>query len=74
MPHPKSSGQHSDRQARCAATLEAALRRPGVREMMQVYRNWQQADQGLDAYRTGTTLMPDTTTADRAVTGRRYER
>ena len=55
MPHPKSSDQHSDRQARCAATLEEALRRPGVREMMQVYRNWQQADQGLDAYRTVTT-------------------
>ena len=31
--------------------LEAALARPGVREVMEVYQNWQKADSGLDAYR-----------------------
>ena len=71
MPHPKSSGQHSERRARCAAMLEEALRRPGVREMMRVYRNWQRADQGLDAYRTVTTGTPDTTTSDRVGSGKR---
>ncbi len=74
MAHPKSGGQQSDRQVRCATALEEALRRPGVREMMQVYRHWQQADQGLDAYRAATTEMPDTTTADRAVPASRYKR
>lgn len=71
MSHPRSSGQHLDRAARCAAMLEEALRRPGVREMMQVYRNWQRADQGLDAYRTVTTGTPDTTTSDRVGSGKR---
>lgn len=66
MSEPKSSGQHSDRQAECASMLEEALRRPGVREMMQVYRNWQQADQGFDAYRSIDSETPDTATADRA--------
>ena len=74
MPHSKSSGQHSDRQAQCAAMLEEALRRPGMHEMMQVYRNWQRADQGLDAYRTVTTGTPDTTTTDRTGTGMRGSR
>lgn len=74
MSDPKSSDQHSDRQAECASMLEEALRRPGVREMMQVYRNWQQADQGLDAYRAATAGRPDTTTSDRAMTASRFER
>ena len=34
--------------------LGAALARPGVREVMEVYRNWQKADSGLDAYRAAT--------------------
>ncbi len=34
--------------------LEAALARPGVRDVMEVYRGWQEKDQGLDAYRSAT--------------------
>ena len=34
--------------------LEATLARPGVREVMDVYRGWQEKDRGLDAYRSAT--------------------
>ena len=34
-----------------AEMLEAALARPGVREMMEVYGNSQEMDRGLDSYR-----------------------
>ena len=37
-----------------AEMLEAALARPGVREMMKVYGGWQEKDQGLDVYRSAT--------------------
>ena len=30
--------------------LKAALARPGVREVMQVYGGWQEKDRELDAY------------------------
>ena len=46
--------------------LETALARPGVREVMAVYQNWQKADSGLDAY-WATKKEPLTiTTTDRA--------
>ena len=41
----------SSREQEHAAMLKAALARPGVREVMQVYGGWQDKDQGLDAYR-----------------------
>ena len=31
--------------------LEAALARPGVREVMEVFGNWQDQDRRLDAFR-----------------------
>ena len=34
--------------------LEAALARPGVREMMKVYGGWQEREQVLDVYRSAT--------------------
>ena len=34
--------------------LDAALAPPGVREVMDVYRGWQEKDRGLDAYRSAT--------------------
>lgn len=37
-----------------AEMLEAALARPGVREVMRVYGGWQEKDQGLDVYRLAT--------------------
>ena len=37
-----------------AEMLEAALARPGIREIMKVYGGWQEKDQGLDVYRSAT--------------------
>ena len=34
--------------------LEAALARPGVREIMKVYGGWQEREQVLDVYRSAT--------------------
>ncbi len=48
----KRSG--SRREQDHAAMLEAAMARPGVREVMQVYGGWQGKDRGLDAYRAAT--------------------
>ena len=47
------------------AMLETALARPGVREFMEVYQDWQKADRGLDAYRSATKEPLITTTTDR---------
>ena len=48
------------------AMLEVALARPGVREVMEVYRNWQEADSGLDAYRAATKEPRRTMTTNHA--------
>ena len=37
-----------------ATMLEEALKRPGIREVMEVYESWQRADKGLDSYRLAT--------------------
>ena len=51
----------SRREREHAEMLEAALARPGVREVMDVYRGWQEKDRGLDAYRSVLTWnSPDT--------------
>ena len=49
----RRSDTHREREH--AALLEAALARPGVREVMDVYRGWQAKDRELDAYRSATT-------------------
>ena len=43
--------------------LQAALARPGIRELMEVYRIWLERDQELNTYRSVTKEFP------RAVTG-----
>ena len=48
------------------AMLKEALARPGVREVMKVYGDWQQADKGLDAYRTASKERRVVTTTDHA--------
>ena len=58
--------KQSNREAVHAAMLKEALRRPGVREVMEVYRDWQQADKGLDSYRAATKQPSITTTTDHA--------
>ena len=47
-----------------AEMLEAALARPGVREIMQVYGGWQEKDQGLDVYRSATKKPERVTTTN----------
>ena len=44
----------SDREQQHSDILEAALARPGVREVMIVYGSWLVRDRGLDAYRSAT--------------------
>ncbi len=41
----------SSRERERAVMLEDALARPGVREVMRAYQNYQEADRGLDPYR-----------------------
>ena len=48
------------------AMLKEALARPGVREVMKVYGDWQQADKGLDAYRAASKEGRVVTTTDHA--------
>ena len=56
----------SDREKKSAALLKEALDRPGVREAMEVYREWQRADRGMDAYRAATKVPYITMTTDHA--------
>ena len=42
----RRSGSRREREH--AEMLEAALARPGIREVMYVYRGWQEKDRGLD--------------------------
>ena len=46
---------HADRAKEHAEMLEAALARPGVHELMEVYGNWLEKDQGLNVHRSATT-------------------
>ena len=48
---------------------EAALARPGVREVMDVYRGWQEKDRGLDAYRSAMKAPGHVTTTDSSKAG-----
>ena len=56
----------SGREKKRAALLKEALDRPGVYEAMKVYRDWQRADRGLDAYRAATRERYVITTTDHA--------
>ena len=63
----KRSG--SGRERDHAEMLEAALARPGVREVMKVYGGWQEKDRGLDAYRSATKTPGRVTTTDSSKAG-----
>ena len=58
--------KQSTREAVHAAMLKEALQRPGVREAMEVYQDWQRADNGPDSYRATTKQLWITTTTDHA--------
>ena len=44
----------TDRERAHEDMLNEALKRPGVREVMEVYDSWQRANKGLDSYRSAT--------------------
>ncbi len=56
----------SGRAQNCNAILEKALSRPGVREVMEVYGQWQKRDKGLDSYRAATKEAYQIITTDHA--------
>lgn len=62
----KADMQPTKRADQHTAMLDEALRRPGVREVMEVYGAWQRADNGLDAYRAATRRVREFTTTDHA--------
>lgn len=62
----KTDTHPSKRVDQHAAMLDAALRRPGVREVMEVYGAWQRIDEQLGMYRAATTPVPTITTTNQA--------
>lgn len=62
----RETGRRSERARAHDAMLETALARPGVREVMKVYRNWQHRDRGLDAWRKATEAGERVATTDRS--------
>ena len=61
-----SKSQKPNRDQQHAAMLKEALARPGVREVMQVYQNYQETDKGLDSYRQAIKCPEIVTTTDHA--------
>ncbi len=49
-----------------AAMLEEALSRPGIRQVMEVYRHWQKADPAMEPYRLAAKQHETVTTTDHA--------
>ena len=62
-------GARSGREREHGEMLEAALARPGVREVMEVHQGWQEKDRGLDAYRSATKAPGHVTTTDSSRAG-----
>lgn len=56
----------SKRERERAAMLEEALARPGVRQVMEVYQNWQEADRAMEPYRLAAKQHETVTTSDHA--------
>lgn len=54
----------SEREKQRTQMLETALARPGVREVMKVYQDWREKNQGLDAYRSATKKPEQITTTN----------
>ena len=62
----QEKSRSSKRAEQHEAMLREALRRPGVREVMEVYDAWQRTDHGLDANRAATKKAVEFTTTDHA--------
>lgn len=63
---PENKAQESDLETQHRSMLEEALRRPGVREAMEVYGHCQPAVLALQAFYDATTQLPNSTTTDHA--------
>ncbi len=59
-----SEVKHSKRKQAHDEILKAAFARPGMHEVMQVYRNWQEKNQVLVAYRSIIHKQPIIKTTD----------
>lgn len=66
MPEQTTDAQRCDRKQQHATMLREALARPGVREVMEVYRDYQNADKGLDSYRLAARPTEKVSTTDHA--------
>ena len=59
--------RQSNRRVKSHKTMiKEGLRKPGVHEVMEVYRNWQQADSGLNSFRSATKASFTISTTDHA--------
>ena len=47
----KEEQSHLSRKDQYDALVEQALKRPGVREVVNVYQDWREKDQKMDSYR-----------------------
>lgn len=56
----------STREQAHAELLKEAIARPGIREVMRVYKDWRRVDRGLDSYRAATREPHRITTTDHA--------
>ena len=52
-----------------ADMLREALSRPGIREVMEVYENWQKADRAMEPYRLALKQRETIVTTDQANVG-----
>ena len=68
MANQETKPSSSSREQEHATMLQAALARPGVREVMDVFRGWQEKDRGLDAYRSATKSPGSVTTSNSSET------
>ena len=66
MSEQTAHAQRCDRKEQQAAMLKEALARPGVREVMEVYRNYQNVNKGLDSYRLAVKPTEVVSTTDHA--------
>ena len=64
--HADDKNQDSQRQHELDTMLEEALARPGIKEVMEVYQNWQSLERGHDPYRRALRSPGKVTTTDHA--------
>ena len=61
-----AKNQNDRRSQNHKTMIKEGLRKPGVREVMEVYRNWQHTDSGLNTFRSATKESFTISTTDHA--------